>query len=304
MNELELFKQSINIVLVAQDFGYIVDTKKTTKQTIILKQNDTIIVSKKNGYYIYFNPDDPQDKGTIIDFIQKRTNQNLGQIRKTLRQYLNNPTPTIIQPIQTSNANNNKDFDKIWNQLNNKHNNINILNNATIRGISKETLESTQNLVFVNNNFYFPIFSEIGVCGIYKTCNKLKEKRFLKGSQKGVWVDKKLNTNIDKIVITESPIDSLSAIELQKQKHRNINNTLHIATLGRMGNVAKETLLTIFNYLQQQKIELFIATDNDGAGDDIANEITELAKKVDLNNIKRVKFADFKDVNDYLLNGQ
>ena len=119
MNELELFKQSINIVLVAQDFGYVVDTKKTTKQTIILKQNDTIIVSKKNGYYIYFNPDDPQDKGTIIDFIQKRTNQNLGQIRKTLRQYLNNPTPTIIQPIQTSNATNNKDFDKIWNQLNN-----------------------------------------------------------------------------------------------------------------------------------------------------------------------------------------
>ena len=47
---------------------------------------DKIVIAKnENGDWIYFSVRDGGDNGTVIDFIQKRTGENLGQVRKTLR---------------------------------------------------------------------------------------------------------------------------------------------------------------------------------------------------------------------------
>ena len=300
--ELERFKTDINIADVAQDMGYEIDKRKSSRKSIVLKMGgDVIIVSRNsNGHYVYFNANNQQDSGTIIDFVQKRTGKNLGQVRKLLRQYLQ--SGNRIQ-LETSNINEIKEyyqtlatFGKLWEEL--KANDRTDILLEDIRRIRASTLQKVDNLIYnkEERKFYLPVFNKNGICGLYTLDRAMKEKFFIKGSIKGIWANRTLDKSITKIVITESPIDSLSAMEL-KRGDEDEDTTLHIATLGRMGQEAKETLKKVFKYLPNT--ELIIATDMDQAGEDIAREIAELARDAGLNNVNRLTF-DAKDLNDYL----
>ena len=300
--ELERFKTDINIADVAIDMGYEIDERKSSRKSIVLKAGgDVIIISRNsNGHYMYFNPNNPRDAGTIIDFIQNRTNKNLGQVRKLLRQYLQ--SDNRIQ-LEMSNTNEIKEhyeildkFGKLWKKLK-KQDNKDWLS-SDIRGISIDTLNQTNNIVYISEEkkFYLPIYNESGICGLYTLDKAMKEKFFIKGSIKGIWANRALRKDITKIVITESPVDSLSAMEL-KRGDEDEDTTLHIATLGRMGQEAKETLKKVFKYLPNA--ELIIATDMDEAGEDIAREVAKLAKEAGLNNVNRLTF-EAKDLNEYL----
>lgn len=293
--ELERFKTDINIVDVAITIGYEIDKKKSSRKSIVLKGQDTIVVSRNsNGHYVYFNPNDSRDNGTIIDFIQKKTGENLGQVRKILRQFLGGS----MQQLEISNQNDVKNYYRTIEQFESKWKNIKQnkkdvryeIFKDNIRGIELDTLHQVPHLAYYEGKFYFPIFNKNGVSGLYYTNTNMKEKYFSKDSIKGIWADKPLHKSIDKIIVTESPIDSLSAVELGY----NDENTLHIATLGRMGREAKETLSKIFKYLPNAKV--LIATDRDEAGEEIAQEIANLAKD---NEIYRLNFEG-KDLNETL----
>ncbi len=301
--ELERFKTDINIADVAINMGYEIDKKKSSRKSIVLKiGGDVIIVSRNsNGHYVYFNPNDNRDSGTIIDFIQKRTNKNLGQVRKLLRQYMQ--SDNRIQQLEISDTNEIKEryktldkFSKRWEELKQKDRKDALYRNT--RGIQASTLEKVDNLAYEEDErrFYLPIFNENGICGLYQLDRAMRGKLFIKGSIKGIWANRMPDKNITKIVITESPVDSLSAIEL-KRGDEDEDTTLHIATLGRMGQEAKAALKKIFSYFKD--VKLIIATDQDEAGAEIAGEIAELAKEAGLNNVNRLTF-DAKDLNDYL----
>ena len=305
--ELELFKTQINIADVAQDMGYEIDKKKSSRKSIVLKAGgDVVIVSRNNsnGHYIYFNANNPADAGTIIDFIQNRTNKNLGQIRRILRQYLQ--SCNRIEHLEVSNKEYIKSyydtinkFSKMWEKLDNEE----LKREAAIlaggaREISKNTLLKTNYISYdeENGKIVFPVFAESGICGFYKTDTSFREKRFEKGSLKGIWADKKFHKGITKIVVTETPVDSLSLKEMGLDDE----NTLHIATLGRMGQEAKNTLQKIFKYTKNA--ELLIATDNDKAGQEIENDIVNIAKSVDFKGeIEKLTFGKYKDANELLL---
>ena len=304
--ELERFKTDINIADVAQDMGYEIDKKKSSRKSIVLKSGgDVIIVSRNsNGHYVYFNANNNRDSGTIIDFIQNRTGKNLGQVRKLLRQYLQ--SSNRIQ-LEISNTNEIKEYYKtldkfanLWEEIKKTDTKKEFFrySEEDIRGISKDTLFKVKNLVFDSEKwlFYLPVFNQNGICGLYTLDKQMKNKSFVKGSIKGIWADRTLDKSITKIIITESPVDSLSAIEL-KRGDEDEDTTLHIATLGRMGQEAKETLKKVFRYLPNA--ELIIATDQDQAGEDIAREIAELAREAGLNNVNLLTFKA-KDLNEYL----
>ena len=303
--ELERFKIDINIADVAIDMGYEIDKKKSSRKSIVLKLGgDVIIISRNsNGHYVYFNANDSKDSGTIIDFIQNRTGKNLGQVRKLLRQYLQ--SGNRIQ-LEISNTNEIKEyyktldkFSRLWEEIKETDTKKEFFRyGEDIRGISKDTLFKVKNLAFDSEKwlFYFPIFNQNGICGLYTLDKQMKNKSFVKGSIKGIWANRTLDKGIKKIIITESPVDSLSAMEL-KRGDEDEDTTLHIATLGRMGQEAKETLRKVFKYLPNA--ELIIATDQDQAGEDIAREIAELAKEAGLNNVNRLTY-NAKDLNEYL----
>jgi hypothetical protein len=302
--ELERFKSEINLKDFFQELGYETDSKKSTRKTYVLKNaGEVLIVSRDtDGHYVYFNAQNPADSGTIIDYIQKRTGKNLGQVRKTLRAYMQGYSPS--EHLNTSNPsdireyyNKERYFSTKWNELSKD-----IYEWQEIREISGETIKQNE---FVrtdeNDNYYFAVFNEFGITGLYKTDNRMQDKKFEKGSIKGIWGNKKLNKGIKRIIITETPIDSLSIQELNKlgEVEYDESETLHIATLGRLGDEAKNTLEKVFNALPNAKIVL--ATDNDSAGQEIASEVLKIADNGKRETI-RVTFGDAKDANEYLQN--
>ncbi len=300
MQELEEFKQSINIADVAQDMGYEIDKKKSTRKVIVLKSGgDVIIVSRNsNGHYIYFNPNNQYDKGTIIDFVQNRTKKNLGQVRKILREYINKGTSIELEPSNLTNNDIKEMMSKV-DKFGNKWKEITSKEKVSFetRGISDNTIQNCEHIYFDwdKDKFFCPVYNEFGICGILEMNDNMKDKYFQKGSIKGIWTDKKVTKNIKTIVITESVADSLSLKELQQAPDEEV---LHIATLGRMGNDAKETLKAIFKRLPGA--EIVIATDNDEAGENIAGEVLEIAKDAGIENINRLTFGEHKDANEYL----
>ncbi|NJO98993.1 MAG: relaxase/mobilization nuclease domain-containing protein, partial [Pleurocapsa sp. CRU_1_2] len=92
--ELERFKTEINLVEYAFTQGYQIDRNKSSQNCIVLKDpsGDKILVGldKSERHYFYYSVRDDRDYGSIIDFIQKRKNLNLGEVRKELRPWINN----------------------------------------------------------------------------------------------------------------------------------------------------------------------------------------------------------------------
>ncbi len=303
--ELERFKTEINIADIAEYYAFDIDREKSTRKSIVMKsERDVIIISKNanTNHYIYFNANDESDRGTIIDFVQKRTRMNLGQVRKLLRDFLNKKSD-FYEIIASSKDEQNmliaqvkliEFFTKLFSETKKeKETNFFFFEE---RGITEKTFKNTELVGFKDRKFYFPLINNKGnIVGIYTTDKELKEKKLLKDSYKGIWIDKRLHKNINKIFITESPIDSLSLKELGLDDE----NTLHIATIGRMGDVAKKAIEQILSYYKDA--ELVIATDNDEAGEDIARELAEIAEKSKLSNINRLTIDNFKDINDYLI---
>jgi hypothetical protein len=81
--ELDRFKQ-IDLRSYARSVGYSLDPRD--KSAMHHASGDKIIISRKpDGHFTYWSVRDDRDKGTIIDFIARRSGLNLGQVRKELR---------------------------------------------------------------------------------------------------------------------------------------------------------------------------------------------------------------------------
>lgn len=90
-NELEQFKRQINLVEYAQTMGYHLDRKESSQSYKVLRHDNgdkIMVATNQSGHDIYFSIRDDRDNGSIIDFVQKRTETSLGQIRKTLRPWI------------------------------------------------------------------------------------------------------------------------------------------------------------------------------------------------------------------------
>ena len=91
-DELEAFKTEIDLVTFAQDQGYEIDRRRTSRTSVAMRHEvngDRIILALgSNGHYIYASVHDPTDHGSIIDFVQKRSGGSLGEVRKKLRPWI------------------------------------------------------------------------------------------------------------------------------------------------------------------------------------------------------------------------
>ena len=90
-DELASFKTEINLTELMASFGYRLDRKSSSPNSVAMKHpgGDKLIVSRTDsGRWVYFSVRDPSDNGTAIDFVQRRTGENLGQIRQRLRDWL------------------------------------------------------------------------------------------------------------------------------------------------------------------------------------------------------------------------
>ena len=279
--ELNQFKSEINLVEYAQNNGYELDQKKSSTNCIVLrdKRGDKLLVGldEKDNHYFYYSLKNETDKGSIIDFIQKRKNLNLGEVRKELRPWLNNNYSPTYKPS-------NQPSIKLTPTSKNRYqivaqfesfatiNNHPYLNQ---RGISQDTLDEPRfkGTIYLDrrNNAVFPHFDRDGLCG-YELRNQ-NFKGFSSGGTKGLWVSKS-SSNDEKLVICESPLDCLSYHQLFPD-----DQTRYFATSGTLSEKQKDLLRTAFENINEKKGEIIIATDKDIGGEEIAQELAEIAPK-------------------------
>ena len=288
--ELERFKTEINLVDYAQDNGYQLDKKKSSVNCIVLKDNqgDKILIGldQTDRHYFYYSLTNETDKGSIIDFIQKRKNLNLGEIRKKLRPWIQ----------QNSYQTNSKVYSKVNNKVYKKsetfltptdknrtqillqieqHQTINNHSYLNQRGITKDTINNPrfEGTIYQdkNNNVIFPHQDRSGVSG-YEIRNE-NFKGFSTGGTKGLWTSRS-GSQDKKLVICESPIDCLSYHQLFPDQQ-----TRYFATSGTLSNKQKNLLQSAFEKIHQRGGEIIIATDGDEPGNKLSSQLAEIAPK-------------------------
>jgi len=282
MEELNRFKRDINLAEYAQSFGYTVDKNKSTKVSPVLKKDgDTLIVGQdsRDGHYIYFNANNDNDEGSIIDFLKNRTGETLGHIRKRLRKWLGMEHPQI-ERVEVKAAS----LDEIelgmakdkalafWQSIKEQ-----TLFMGELRAIPNKYLmnsEASKDIKFDGEQWYFALRdSQNEICGVEVRNKEGRNARVGDGHKKGIFiVGGQAPDNCKKIIITESTIDAKSAEVIAGSG--NYWSHTFVSIGGNAGIIAKTALKELCDRLPNA--EIIIATDNDTAGEKHSEKIKDI----------------------------
>ncbi len=283
--ELERFKQEIDLVAYAQRQGYQIKSQgRRGDWHHLVNDGEHLIVSRKDQRQVYFNPGDDWDRGTIIDFVKTRENKNLGEVRQHLREYLDGspypqelppPAPSRPGPLPPKQGHaaespeeEERKRTRLIAEVLGVRKELSDRSYLHSRGLTDETIDSPafQGRVFTSqrNNFRntaFPLYNERGLASVEQ---KNKDYRSLLELPKdGIWVSfptQGKGTPVERLVITESAIDAMSYHQL---KHDG-KNTMYIATAGTVTDRQTELIQKVID--KQQPREVILADDRDAAG--------------------------------------
>ncbi|VEP18656.1 TOPRIM domain protein (fragment) [Hyella patelloides LEGE 07179] len=274
--ELERFKREIPLVDFALSYGYSIDKKKTSKNSLCLKKDsDKILVGRDSvsRAHIYTSLTDPLDKGTIIDFVQHRRQCNLGYVRKELRQWLGTAKHHTRHQYQhqyqlSPELGIKQDRAVIREQLAQCSEVLfsPFLRSRKLHGtLLKSARFKDTVLADTYNNLIFPHQDVEGICGFEK--RNANYKGFSTGGEKGLWVSNTFKE--DKyLVICESPIDCLSHAQLYPRQ-----DTRYMATSGSFSAKQKDLLVKASEKMKLRGGRTVLALDNDAAGYKMRDEL-------------------------------
>ncbi|MBO2033457.1 toprim domain-containing protein [Siccationidurans ginsengisoli] len=289
--ELDRFKRDIDLVDYAERQGY--QVKKEGKRGDwhqLVKDGEVLIVTRKDDHQVYLNTGDDRDKGSVIDFAKTRGGDghglNLGQVRQQLREYLNDgpaPTRSYAPPVEQSRLNALPVGDPDHERQQQEDRKTRLI--AEVLGVNKEltdrtylhgrgitdsTIESPafQGRIFTaqqneHKNTAFPLYNEQGLASIEQKNEHYKN--LLPLPKNGIWVSHPTqgkDTPVERVVVSESAIDSLSHFQL---KHgQDPKNTLYIATSGTPTEAQVALIQRVID--KQEPKEIVLANDRDAGG--------------------------------------
>lgn len=254
------FKTEIDFIHFASHYGYKIDRQKSTKQSVCmgLDNRDKIIISKRNGKWVYFSVHDDQDNGTIIDFVIKRTGKSIFEVGQELSSW-------TAQSVVLDNSIKVEEQQPDPKRIQRLFSYCSILRNHPYlneRGLKEEVLNSSRfnKRIYTDrfNNVVFPHFKNHQVCGL-----ELKNKNiglFVKGSEKTLWRSNVFRSD-HTLALSETPIDAISYQALFQLK-----NVFYVATSGSPSPAQLEFIKQLLN-LHFNIQEVKIITDNDTGGD-------------------------------------
>ncbi|GAC1379198.1 MAG: hypothetical protein NVSMB30_27180 [Hymenobacter sp.] len=288
--ELDRFKQSIDLVDYAtRRHGY--DLKKAGPRGHwhqLEKDGEMLIVSRKGDHQVYLNPGDDRDSGSIIDFVKTRENLTLGQVRQTLRQYLGEPeqgwqaatspplpAPAAYAPKPTKPADLETEAERrarLVAAVMGTHAALTDRGYLHKRHLSDETIDSPafQGRVFTSQqgsfrNTAFPLYSEHGIATVEQRNDEYKH--LLQLPKTGVWVSHPTDgkdTPVQRLVVSESPVDAMSYHQLHHRGAEGQPNTLYVATSGTVTERQVELIQRVID--KQAPEEVLLANDRDAGG--------------------------------------
>jgi len=277
MQELNRFKTNINLAEFATAFGYYKDKEKSSINAPVMRHEngDKVVIGKDkaDGHYIYFNPNNDSDNGSIIDFVKNRTGETLGHIRKRLRAWQHNPQPQENIPVKASTKNALR-IASIWDRI--KESDHCLAQYWGLDAQQNTRLAKLPNVKYSEKDraFYFALSNTEGICGIER--RTADEKHIIGGSEKGVFVTGKLR-EAPRIFVFESPVDMIS------HRAMGLHNVADytVCTMGSVGESTAKSLEMIFS--NNKDAEIVIAVDNDKGGSEITQKLAEIIAKVDGN---------------------
>ncbi|TGD76980.1 toprim domain-containing protein [Hymenobacter wooponensis] len=290
-NELDRFKRDIDLVDYAERQGY--QIKKEGKRGDwhqLEKDGEVLIVTRKDDHQVYLNTGDDRDKGSVIDFAKTRGGDghglNLGQVRQQLREYLNDgPAPTrayapaadvarlnalpVGNPDHERQAEEDRRTRLISEVLGVKRE----LTDRTYlhgRGIEDQTIDSPafQGRIFTaqqneHKNTAFPLYNAEGLASVEQKNEHYKN--LLPLPKNGIWVSHPTEgkgTQVERIIVSESAIDSLSHHQLKSGQDQ--KNTIYIATSGTPTEAQVALIQRVID--KQEPREVVLANDRDAGG--------------------------------------
>lgn len=307
VDELEHFKQNINLVEFAASQGFQLFKKHSSKNSKAMKHPETgekivIATSAVSGHGIYFNVhDEARDPGgTIIDFVQRRQKLNLGQVRKVLRQWMGGdrtplPDSDYQKPLPSE-----KDIQGV----------IEAYGRAASaiprylvdkRGIDSETIKDPRfsSVVRVDDrgNAIFPHFdAEGGLCGYEVKGDGYTG--FAKGGRKGIWRTPNLET-ASRIVVCESAIDALAYAQLHDDPDAG-----YVSLGGSLNDAQPDLVRELIRRAADRRAEVLIAVDRDDAGHKYTTQIVAWSREAGIKARDDRPVGGFKDWDEALLERQ
>ena len=287
------FKRNINLIDFAKSEGYEVEKKKSTIHSVCLshRNGDKIIVSKKNGIWVYFSVFDDSDNGTIIDFIQHKIQKSYTEIFNFLRNWKGFSGKNNYE-LEDTPPHDQIRIQRVF------HKCILLRNHEYLnqRGLNKELLNSERfkGSIFRDrfDNVVFPHCKERKISALELKNSEIHV--FVKGSEKTFWQSNRLE-NDDHLYIAETPIDALSYQALFSLK-----DAFYIATSG---SPSKNQILSILKIINDFDKVTFIG-DNDEGGDKLFNRLKKAIQENGMKSIiKRHSPEQYGyDWNDVLVN--
>jgi hypothetical protein len=284
MNSLKTFqdfRSQISIIELAISNGYKLSKRDGLKWPVLkdeISGEKIIIVNpRSSSNQGYFNPNDPKDKGTLINFVKNRlgsifpyesSKSEMSNINSVLYNYQHLDIPgkseyrsnveKLIKKYSTKEFKLPEGITELKNPgyLYSRGLQSQTLNNATFKGrIFNVTIGEPDNIGF-------PYYDAEGETVGYEIRNK-QYKHMVEGSKRSscIW-HSNIPDTLDRVVLTESPIDALSYHQLKGRE-----NTLYVAFAGAVGVEQITTLKAIIRRTDTSPDFKFIsAVDNDDAG--------------------------------------
>jgi hypothetical protein len=277
-DELERFKREINLAELAAGRGYRIDRQKSSRRYIVMRHpgtDDKIVIARRERdlHWTYFSVRDDSDKGSVVDFVQRRSRMGLGEVRKELRAWtgrepvrLERDLPALSSP-EPDRAGVARLFNAAREAANSPY-----LNG---RGIRPGTLVTPRFRgtfrVDGRGNVLFPHRDEVGLCG-FEAKNR-GWTSFASGGRKTIWTSHVQPTD-ERLVLVESAIDALSHYQLRPDARTRYGSTA--------GNLSDDALAEVRRAIASLAPGAVVvaAFDADPSGDKLAAAITRVAAGV------------------------
>lgn len=267
--EIALFKKMIDLRHVAEDFGFLIDEKKSSQNShFYVRDRQKIVLSRQpNGHWTFFSVGEDR-AGSVIDFVQMQTGKNLGHVRKYLRTFLSNSAPALeisfplAQVVSFSSPASEIKIEPVEKFQAHSY----LLDH---RRISFSTLFDPrfdeQICRDKRNNIVFPHRNSAGEIVGGEVKNKFFTG-FMRGGKRALWRSNNFSI-AETAVVCESAIDCLSYCQIFADEDHD-RSVAFVSTGGTLSNLQKEILGQEFSRECRKKI--IIASDGDLAGEQLA----------------------------------
>lgn len=301
---LEWIKRNIEIGPFLKDRGWQKDKENSTQKEETLINpltGEKILVPvypEANGHRVWSFKKNPEKGDTLVGLLQKE-GWTWKEIRDLAKDQVLSPV-NIPTSTHTTPPNKPKFSSQEAKRL--AQEKLNSIQPATekdfllTRGIKKETHIFLQGLKVSRKEAGFELYQNFNKKGegnfcstiIYKTDQEgHRKKYFQQDLERGLSVlmdcNKKLS-EVERIVVTESPIDALSYLELEKEgrlrqnKEEEIKSTAFLSTCGSLTEQIKKDLSVVFEMAKERNQTVVLALDNDPKGKEMTEILASIAQ--------------------------